>query len=354
MLADCNIASVRTPDTKETVLHIAVKLFVDYGAVDYGSSNNNNQAHRALLEDIAATWHGVPHIGDALESVDAGGLTALSLVALSGNTEAARLIDPLAQSVCNAKKTKLETAAALASSTGNTEAIALAASLTSLAARMGPWSAALLTAIHSPAEDLVQFLIGSGAARHYLMCADIALLMALSSIPMPRAQRIAQQFIGKAPFFEYLASLCQGPAASAMSSIVVPVAELVNRAFAQSDLGLVPCNTALPGDLFTMGMLFGCAVVCAVVSSIDGGAATLSGLFFSPAFLTDVFYAPHDQGSMCPYAFQAREGLHRIIAPEVLFGMVSIAGTDHTEFQRLICKVGPVYATEDLLVDALW
>jgi hypothetical protein len=51
---------------------------------------------------------------------------------------------------------------------------------------------------------------------------------------------------------------------------------------------------------------------------------------------------------MCPYAFQAREGLHRIIVPEVLFGMVSIVGTDHTEFQRLICKVEPVEATSGL------
>jgi hypothetical protein len=155
-----------------------------------------------------------------------------------------------------------------------------------------------------------------------------------------------------------------------MRSIAVPVADLVARAFVQSDIGLVPNHTALVGDHFTIGMLFGCAVVSsssffAPLGPFNGPGALaplgpnflaplgpnflaplglhglhgLNGLFFSPAFLTEVFCAPHDQGSMCPYAFQAREGLHRIIVPEVLFGMVRIAGADHTDFQRLICKL---------------
>jgi hypothetical protein len=71
---------------------------------------------RALLEEIA-TWHTGTHIEGALDSVDSTGRTPLALVAISGNTEAARLIDPLAQRVCDAKKTKLEQAAALASAT---------------------------------------------------------------------------------------------------------------------------------------------------------------------------------------------------------------------------------------------
>jgi hypothetical protein len=106
-------------------------------------------------------------------------------------------------------------------------------------------------------------------------------------------------------------------------------------------------------------MLFGCAVVASFnLNGLSGlnflaplglnGLNGLHGLFFSPAFLAEVFCAPHDQVSMCPYAFQAREGLHRIIVPEVLFGMVSIVGTDPTEFQRLICKVEPVEATSGL------
>jgi hypothetical protein len=331
---------VRTDDTKETVLHIAVKLFVA-DPVSPVSPNN-----RALLEEIA-TWHTGTHIEGALDSVDSTGRTPLALVAISGNTEAARLIDPLAQRVCDAKKTKLEQAAALASATGIEEALTIATSLTSIARNMSPWKEALLTAIHSPSETLVQFLIEAGAARPYLACADSALLLALGSIPLPRAQSIAQ-FIGKAPFFEYCASLCAASAASAMSSITVPVAELVARAFAPSDLGLVPNNAALVGDHFTLGMLFGCAVVASFnLNGVGGlnGLNGLNGLFFSPAFLAEVFCAPHDQVSMCPYAFQARDGLHRIIVPEVLFGMVSIVGTDHTEFQRLICKVEPVEAT---------
>jgi hypothetical protein len=338
---------VRTDDTNETVLHIAVKLFV----ADPVSQNN-----RALLEEIA-TWHTGTHIEGALDSVDSTGRTPLALVAISGNTEAARLIDPLAQRVCDAQKTKLEQAAELASATGIQEALAIATSLTSIARNMSPWKEALLTAIHSihsTSESLVQFLIEAGAARPYLACADNALLLALGSIPLPRAQSIAQ-LIGKAPFFEYCASLCAASAASAMSSIAVPVAELVARAFAPSDIGLVPNNAALVGDHFTLGMLFGCAVVASFngLSGLNGlngvsglnGLNGLHGLFFSPAFLAEVFCSPHDQASMCPYAFQAREGLHRIIVPEVLFGMVSIVGTDPTEFQRLICKVEPVEAT---------
>ena len=335
---------VRTDDTNETVLHIAVKLFVadpvsPVSPVSPASPVSPN--NRALLEEIA-TWHTGTHIEGTLDSVDSTGRTPLALVAISGNTEAARLIDPLAQRVCDANKTKLEQAAALASATGIQEALTIATSLTSIARNMSPWKEALLTAIHSihsTSEALVQFLIEAGAARPYLACADNALLLALGSIPLPRAQSIAQ-LIGKAPFFEYCASLCAARAASAMSSIAVPVAELVARAFAPSDLGLVPNNAALVGDHFTLGMLFGCAVV----SSFNG----LHGLFFSPAFLAEVFCAPHDQVSMCPYAFQAREGLHRIIVPEVLFGMVSIVGTDHTEFQRLICKVEPIEATSGL------
>lgn len=329
---------VRTDDTNETVLHIAVKLFVADPASPLSPASPASPNNRALLEEIA-TWDTGTHIEGTLDSVDSTGRTPLALVAISGNTEAARLIDPLAQRVCGAKKTKLEQAAALASATGIQEAITIATSLTSIARNMSPWKEALLTAIHSihsTSETLVQFLIEAGAARPYLACADNALLLALGSIPLPRAQSIAQ-FIGKAPFFEYCASLCAARAASAMSSIAVPVAELVARAFAPSDIGLVPNNAALVGDHFTLGMLFGCAVV----ASFNG----LNGLFFSPAFLAEVFCAPHDQVSMCPYAFQAREGLHRIIVPEVLFGMVSIVGTDHTEFQRLICKVEPVEAT---------
>lgn len=346
LLAGHDIAILRTDDTNETVLHLAVKLFV---AEATGPGSANSASNRALLEEIA-TWHSLPPIvtslDRALDSVDSTGRTALALVAISGNTEAARLIDPIVQSVCDAKKTKLEQAAVLASATGIQEALTIATSLTSLARNISPWKEALLTAIHSPSESLVQFLIEAGAARHYLACADSALLMALGSIPLPRAQSIAQ-FIGKAPFFSYCASLCEARAASAMSGIAVPVAELVARAFAPSDTGLVPHYTALVGDHFTIGMLMGCAVVSSVhgLNGLDG----LDGLFFSPAFLTEMFCGPHDQASMCPYTFQAREGLHRIIAPEVLFGMVSIVGTDPTEFQRLICKVETAHTVEALV-----
>ena len=360
LLSGHDIAILRTDDTNETVLHLAVKLFVAEAAEAAGSANSAN--NRALLEEIA-TWHSLPHIATsldrALDSVDSTGRTALALVAMSGNTEAARLIDPLVQRVCDAKRTKLEQAAALASATGIPEALTIATSLTSLAKNISPWKEALLTAIHSPPESLVQFLIEAGAARHYLACADSALLMALGSIPLPRAQSIAQ-FIGKAPFFSYCASLCEARAASAMSGIAVPVAELVARAFAPSDTGLVPHYTALVGDHFTIGMLMGCAVVSSVhgpngLSGLDGpngGGAPFSGLdglFFSPSFLTEMFCGPHDQASMCQYTFQAREGLHRVIAPEVLFGMVSIVGTDPTEFQRLICKVETAHTMEALV-----
>ena len=253
---------VRTDDTNETALHIAVKLFVADPVSPVSPASPLSPNNRALLEEIA-TWHTGTHIEGALDSVDSTGRTPLALVAISGNTEAARLIDPLAQRVCDAKKTKLEQAAAIASATGIQEALAIATSLTSIARNMSPWKEALLTAIHSihsTSESLVQFLIEAGAARPYLACADNALLLALGSIPLPRAQSIAQ-LIGKAPFFEYCASLCATRAASAMSSITVPVAELVARAFAPSDLGLVPNNAALVGDHFTLGMLFGCAVV---------------------------------------------------------------------------------------------
>ena len=346
LLFDKDISTIVTTDGKETILHLAVQSFVE-------------DRDQRLLKELVG-WHSHPKIGAAIAAADSRGRTPLAMAVIGGKVGALVILHPLLQTLCADKKMKLEQAAALAADTGDNEALALAGSLRSLASLMSPWSDVLPTALHlltagsDDGMELVRFLIEkTGAALRYLRTADSSLLVALTVIPQQCARAVATT-IGKDEFVAYLTSLCANYAANATSSLVVPLTELVEPLFLPSQFGLVPAPTSQVCDHFTVGM----HIACALVSAEARSALHQCGFFFSAGYLTELLRAPHDN-QMSPQVYEARQGLHRIIAPEVLFGMIHIAGVEMDEFQGLINKVeAPQVAEsgsfEDIVMSGIW